>query len=137
MRPTSPERPSLKTHDGPRALAFEERVTLFLTARHKGALDELLAGFAATPASRARAFAALAAAWDSPRRQARLAHEFGGRPDAQERVKALVGGAQAPLRAALIERLPERLRLNFPLESAPSSPAAKALAARLVREAAR
>lgn len=137
MRATAPERPSLKQPDGPRALAFEERVTLFLTARHKGALDELLAGFAAAPASRARAFATLAAAWDSPRRQARLAHEFGGRADAQERLKALVTAAQPPLRGALVERLPERLRVSFPLESAPSSPAAKALAARLVREAAR
>lgn len=138
MRATSPERPRLKCLDeGPRALSFEERVTLFLTARHKADVDELLGGLADGAGRRARQFGKLVTTWDSARRQARLAHEFGARPDANERMKALVSGSRGPLRAALVERLPERLRLGYPLETGATSPAARSLAARLLREASR
>lgn len=138
MRPTSPERPRLKGQgDGPRTLCFEERVTLFISARHKADLEELLGGLADGAGRRARDFAQLVTTWDSARRQARLAHEFGARPDSNERMKALVAGAQLPLRPALVERLPERLRVGYPLENGSTSPAAKALAARLLREASR
>ncbi len=136
MRPTAPQRPRLLA-DGPRALSFEERVALFVRARHREEVDELLGGFSASAQARARAYAALVATWDSAQRQARLAHEFAGRPDAGPRLEALVAGAPPGLQAALIDKLPESLRVTQPLGGVPTSPATRCLAARLVREASR
>lgn len=137
MSATRPARPRA-LGDGPRGLDFVERLTLFVVARHRGDAANLLHGLAEPAQRRARAFAEVVQAWDSARRQARLSHEFGARPETSERLKALVSGAPPRLRDALVARLPEALQLQYPAAETESSPAALgALAARLIREAAR
>jgi len=77
---------------------------------------------------------------DSPRRHARLAHEFGVRTDAPERLRKLVLSVDGPLRAAVVSCLPQTMKRDFPQFTAPTQAFAepvRALAARLVREATR
>lgn len=124
----------------PRVLGFPERVSLFITALHKQQTDELFEGLAAPLHKRATVFAAEMKRWDSGRRQARLAHEFGVRPDAPARISKLVLSTDGGLRGAVVAALPPALRKDYPQFTAPSesfSPAVRVLAARLVREALR
>lgn len=123
-----------------KVVGFPERLSLFVTALHKQQTDELFVCLAAPLEKRAFAFAADMKQWDSARRQARLAHEFGVRPDATERLKQLVLSVDGLLRAAVVASLPTALRREFPqfqggAESFPE--AVRAVAARLVREASR
>jgi hypothetical protein len=114
-----------------------ERLTLFLCALHRDQAEALLLGLADEPALKARAFRAELTAWDSSRRQARLALEFGPRDRPRERAQRLILEAPPPLRAALAQSLPPKLRRHFPhlVPAQPAAPALCALAARLVREA--
>ena len=78
--------------------------------------------------------------WDSARRQARLAHEFGVRHDAGERLQQLVVRTSGDLRAAIVASLPPAVRSQFPQFKGGSetfSTAVRAVAARLVKEASR
>ncbi len=129
-----------RKHEGPRVLGFAERVALFICAIHKQRADELFAGMAAPLQKKATEFASSMQQWDSGRRQARLAHEFGVRPDAGERLQQLVVRADGELRAAIVASLPPVVRRQFPqfqggVESFPV--AVRAVAARLVKEASR
>lgn len=129
-----------KKPDAPRIVGFPERLALFITALHKQLTDELFVGLSAPLEKRAFAFAADMKKWDSARRQARLAHEFGVRTDATQRLKQLVLSVDGVLRAAVVASLPPAVRKDFPQftaggESFPE--AVRALAARLVREASR
>ena len=113
---------------------------MFVAAIHKDRADELLAGFSRPSQERASAFAQDMKQWDSARRQARLAHEFGVRPDAAERLEQLVVKTSGALRAAILASLPPAVRAQFPQfgEAASGFPAVvHALAARLVKEASR
>ncbi len=129
-----------RKHEGPRVLGFAERISLFVSAIHKQRAEELFAGLSAPLQKKATEFAASMNQWDSARRQARLAHEFGVRPDAGERVQQLVVRADGQLRAAIVASLPPVVRKQFPQfqggsESFPV--AVRAVAARLVKEASR
>jgi hypothetical protein len=115
-----------------------ERLTLFIVAKHRGEAANLLHGLAEPGQRRARAFADAVLAWDSAKRQARLTHEFGARPETKERLQALLAQAPPRLRDALVKRLPEAFKEQYPAAKEEPSPVAQgALAARLVREAAR
>ena len=122
--------------DGPRALSFTERVTLFVCAMRKSQAGALLDCFADRPKARALAFAQQVRQWDSSTRQARLTREFGGRTNRFECLQALVVEAPPLLRGALGEQLPEDQRVLFPHlhPTTPVAPAMRALASRLVRE---
>ena len=123
-----------------KVVGFPERLALFVTALHKQQTDELFVCLAGPVEKRAFAFAAEMKQWDSARRQARLAHEFGVRPDATERLTRLVLSVDGVLRAAVVAALPATLRREFPQfqGAADSFPeAVRAVAARLVREASR
>ncbi|MFO0594292.1 MAG: hypothetical protein U0228_03280 [Myxococcaceae bacterium] len=123
-----------------KVMGYPERLALFIAALHKNEADKLFAGLAPKLEMRARGCAKELAEWDSARRQARLAHEFGVRPDAPERLKQLVLSATGDLRAAIVAHLPPAVRRHYPQFSAPSaqfSEATRAIAARLVREAMR
>ena len=121
-------------------VGFPERVALFVAAIHRPRADELLSGFASAPQARANAFAQEMTQWDSARRQARLAHEFGVRHDAGERIQQLVVRTAGDLRAAIVASLPPAVRAQFPQFAAGAQTfpvAVRALAARLVKEASR
>lgn len=121
-------------------LGFPERVALFVSAVHRAQAEALLSGLAEPARERALAFAEDMKTWDSGRRQARLAHEFGVRADAGERIQALVVRTSGDLRAAIVASLPPAVRSQFPQfqGGAEAFPVAvRALAARLVREASR
>ena len=129
-----------KAHEALKVMGFPERVALFVAAIHRDRADELLAGFASSPEHRAQAFAHDMKQWDSARRQARLSHEFGVRPDAGERIQQLIVRTDGDLRAAIVASLPPAVRAQFPqfAGSAASFPVGvQALAARLVKEASR
>ena len=111
-----------KHHQALKVMGFPERVALFVAAIHRPRAEELLSGFSKSPQERASAFAEDMKQWDSARRQARLAHEFGVRHDAGERLQQLVVRTTGELRAAIVASLP---------------PAVRAVAARLVKEASR
>lgn len=122
------------------SMGLPERVGLFVGAIHRERADELLAGFAPPLQARALVFVQDMKQWDSARRQARLAHEFGVRQDAGERIQALVVRTSGDLRAAIVASLPPVVRAQFPqfkggAETFPI--AVRALAARLVKEASR
>jgi hypothetical protein len=121
-------------------VGLPERVALFVGAIHGQRADELLEGFAPPHQARALAFVQDMKRWDSARRQARLAHEFGVRHDAGERIHALVVRTSGELRAAIVASLPPAVRAQFPqfTGGAETFPVAvRALAARLVKEASR
>lgn len=129
-----------KGHPAHQVMGFPERVGLFVGAIHRARAEELLAGLSKQPHERASAFVHEMKQWDSATRQARLAHEFGVRHDAGERIQQLVVQAQGELRAAIVASLPPAVRSQFPqfAGGAETFPAAvRALAARLVKEASR
>lgn len=124
----------------PQVMGLAERVALFVGAIHRSRADELLAGFAERSLERAGTFLYEMKQWDSATRQARLAHEFGVRHDAGERIQQLVVQAQGELRSAIVASLPPAVRSQFPQFAGGAetfSPAVRALAARLVKEASR
>ena len=122
----------------PRVLGYPERVALFIGALHKDRAAELLGGLSSQPQARAIRFARDMREWESARRQARLAHEFGLKPDAHERLHELVVSTPGALRQAVASWLPQELRREYPhLARGEPSEASRALAARLVREASR
>lgn len=123
-----------------RVIGFPERVALFVAAVHKARAEELLSGLSEAEHQRASDFAAAMKGWDSAGRQARLAHEFGVRHDASERLNQLVVQASGELRGAIVASLPPAIRSQFPqfAGSADAFPVAiRAIAARLVKEASR
>lgn len=123
--------------DGPRSLSFAERVALFVCAMHRDQTSALLDCFADRPKARARAFAEQIRQWSSSIRQARLSREFGPRVDELKRLEQVLVDAPPLLRSAVAEQLSASQRSAFPHLS-PSgvvSPAIRALARRLVREA--
>lgn len=129
-----------KDHQAHRVMGFPERVALFVGAIHRPRAEELLAGFAEEPRERSSAFLCEMRQWDSATRQARLAHEFGVRHEAGERLQQLVVQASGELRAAIVASLPPAVRSQFPqfAGGAETFPVAvRALAARLVKEASR
>jgi hypothetical protein len=129
-----------KAHQALKVMGFPERVALFVAAIHRPRADELLSGFTGDSQVRARAFAEDMKQWDSARRQARLAHEFGVRHDAGERLQQLVVQTSGELRAAIVASMPPAVRSQFPQFTGGSekfSPAVRAVAARLVKEASR
>ncbi len=124
---------------GSRDLSFPERVALFVCALHKAQANALLELFAEKPGQAAIAFAQEMTNCDSGTRQARLSREFGARADAMERLRKLVVDAPLALRYAIVEQLPPAQRALFPhLQGKQASPPAmRAVASRLIREAAR
>lgn len=120
-------------------MGLAERVSLFITALHRDRAEALFAGLAEPLQTRATRFHGAMTSLDSARRQARLAHEFGVKPEAVHRTQQLVVSArQQQLRAAIVASLPAGLRKNFPqfhdvVESFPV--AVRAVAGRLAKEA--
>lgn len=137
---TNTTRVDRQRKETPRVLGLPERIALFVTALHKDHSEQLFAGLAAPLHKRATQFSSDMRQWDSARRQARLAHEFGVRSDAPERLKKLVLSVDGPLRAAVVAYLPPSMKRDFPHFTTPASEfpePVRALAARLVREATR
>jgi hypothetical protein len=122
-----------------RELDFPERVALFVCALHKAQATTLLELFAETPRQAATNFAQELTNCDSGTRQARLSREFGARVDAMQRLRKLVVDAPLALRFAIVEQLPPAQRALFPhlQGKAAAPPAMRAIASRLIREAAR
>ncbi|WP_245815019.1 hypothetical protein [Cystobacter ferrugineus] len=103
---------------------------------------ELFEGLRESDAVRARGYLAGFAALSSARRQARVAVEFGVRPDAAARLRGVMETAPEALRREIFRRLPPYHRSLFPsLQLERSGPEATeqvcALAERLIREATR
>jgi hypothetical protein len=126
----------------PQRAELEERLSLLTLVMAKGEARELVNGLAGGARFRAREQVRRLAALDSASRQARVAAAFGARPDAPSRLELLLSCASAPLRHQLLEQLPGYLKSAFAparpegLDEA-SSPARRALTARLVWEAVR
>lgn len=121
-------------------LDFAQKVALFVTAMHKDKAVALLEGLAPRERERAQAFSGAVRSWDSARRHARLAWEFGVRPDAEDRLEVVVGGVSGALREAVVALLPLAMQRRFPrrvggVESAPDL--VWGVAARLIREVSR
>lgn len=133
---------AVRREDGPRELTFVERTTLFVCALHRERALDLIEGFAERPRGTARSFARQVMDWDSSTRQARITRELGSRPDAAERLRALIVEATPLLRQAIAAILPPAQRALFPhlddkAAGGALAPAVRALAERLVREAVR
>lgn len=140
MNKTRLERRGSQQSQSMKVMGFAERVALFVGSIHRQRADELFAGFTPEPRERAVTFVRDMKQWDSAQRQARLAHEFGVRHDAGERIQQLVVRAGGELRSAIVASLPPSVRTQFPqfkggAETFPTG--VRALAARLVKEASR
>jgi hypothetical protein len=103
---------------------------------------ELLDGLGEPAARRAKEHLGRFAALPSAQRQARVAVEFGERPDAAARLRAVMEEAPEVLRRELFRRLPPYHRSLFPERrveppDAAATPSVCALAERLLREATR
>lgn len=103
---------------------------------------ELLEGLGAREAERAKEHLAHFAALSSAQRQARVALEFGVRSDPAEQLRELMAEAPEPLRREIFRRLPPYQRSLFPQRRVEppedsTTPAMRALADRLIREATR
>lgn len=119
-----------------------ERMALVALVLGRERAEALLDGLGEAGARWAKAHLAGFAELSSARRQARVAVEFGVRPDAAARLKALMEEAPEVLRREIFRRLPPYHRGLFPerqLEppDAALTPAACAWAERLIREATR
>ncbi|QSQ13643.1 hypothetical protein [Myxococcus landrumensis] len=104
--------------------------------------EELLEGLGTVAMKRAKAHLRHIVMLPSPRRQAKVATEFGERADAGARLKDLMAEVPEALRKEIFRNLPPYHRSLFPGRRVePSDPLAppllSALAARLVREATR
>jgi hypothetical protein len=119
-----------------------ERLALVALVLGRERAEALLDGLGEAEARQAKDDLAGFAALSSARRQARVAVEFGVRPDAAARLKAVMEEAPEVLRRELFRRLPPYHRSLFPerqLEppDAAATPSVCALAERLLREATR
>ncbi|QRN99853.1 hypothetical protein JRI60_12895 [Archangium violaceum] len=119
-----------------------ERIALVALVFGRERAAVLLEGLTEPEASRAKVYLAGFAALSSARRQARVAVEFGVRPDAAARLRALMEEAPEVLRREIFRRLPPYHRSLFPEREveppgAAATPAVCALAERLIREATR
>ena len=138
--PTPPPEP-VKPPPAPSTLPLE-RVALVALVFGRERAKALLEGLREPEARQAKDSLAGFAALSSARRQARVAVEFGVRPDPAARLKALMEEAPEVLRRELFRRLPPYHRSLFPerqLEppDVVATPAVCALAERLIREATR
>jgi hypothetical protein len=127
--------------DAPGGLPLERMALVALVLGRERAA-ELFDGLRESDAARARAHLAGFQALSSARRQARVAVEFGGRPDAEARLRGVMREASEALRRELLRRLPPYHRSLFPEQALePASPDTperiRALAERLIREATR
>jgi hypothetical protein len=118
------------------------RIALVALVLGRERAEALLDGLGEAEARRAKAHLAGFAEFPSARRQARVVVEFGVRPDAAARLKAVMEEAPEVLRREIFRRLPPYHRGLFPerlLEppDAALTPAMCALAERLIREATR
>lgn len=119
-----------------------ERLALVVLVLGRQRAVELLEGLRAPEAEQAREHLERLAALPSAQRQARVAVEFGVRPEAAARLRALMAELPEVLRREVFRRLPPYHRSLFPereveqaAEAAP--PRAGEWAERLVREATR
>jgi len=127
----------------PEASDFLERLVLFTVAfsaeRAPGLLEQLAPAVREEARRQARRISAL----EPESRQGRVARAFGERPDAGERLRALMAELGPRLARAVRERMPPHHRVLFadvapPLEPLRELPAVEALfASRLVKEAMR
>lgn len=121
-------------------LSFEERVALFVGTVHRERAAALLEGFTEPMRLRASVFVEQLKQADSAQRQAQLAHVFGVRPDALERLQELLLSTEGELRGAVLAALAPNVRQQLAMPTPPTkelAPATRALACRLVREASR
>lgn len=119
-----------------------ERLALVALVFGKERAAVLLDGLRESEARQAKAHLAGFAALSSARRQARVAVDFGVRPDAAARLRSLMEEAPEVLRREIFRRLPPYHRSLFPERQveppdAAATPAVCALAERLIREATR
>jgi hypothetical protein len=119
-----------------------ERLALVVLILGRGRAAVLLAGLRESEAARTRAFLVGFEALSSARRQARVAVEFGVRPEAAGRLRRVMDEAPETLRWEIFQRLPPYHRSLFPtLQTEPprAGPSARvgAWAERLIQEATR
>jgi hypothetical protein len=139
--PPLPRRAGNEGH--PAADGLLERVVLFTVAFSPGRASALLQQLAGASREEALRHAERISALEPSARQGRVARAFGERPDAGERLRALMAEAGPRLARALRERMPPHHRVLFPEAEAGSSTSpeptgAEALfASRLVKEATR
>jgi hypothetical protein len=119
-----------------------ERIALVALVLGRERAEALLDGLGEAEARQAKAHLAGFAELSSARRQARVAVEFGVRPDAAARLKAVMEEVPEVLKREIFRRLPPYHRSLFPERQmepadAASTPAMCALAERLIREATR
>ncbi|HEX5745067.1 MAG TPA: hypothetical protein VFZ09_02425 [Archangium sp.] len=119
-----------------------ERIALVALVFGRERAGVLLEGLREPEAREAKNHLAGFTALSSARRQARVAVEFGVRPDAAARLRAVMEEAPEVLRRELFRRLPPYHRNLFPERQveppdAAATPAVCALAERLFREATR
>jgi len=119
-----------------------ERIALVSLVFGRERAEALLDGLRESEARRAKAALAGFTTLSSASRQARVAVEFGVRPDAEARLRAVMEEAPEALRREIFRRLPPYHRGLFPERQVePPDTAATlavcALAERLIREASR
>jgi hypothetical protein len=119
-----------------------ERIALVALVFGRERAGALLEGLREPEVRQAKNHLAGFSALSSARRQARVAVEFGVRPDAAARLRAVMEEAPEVLRRELFRRLPPYHRSLFPERQveppgAAATPAVCALAERLLREATR
>ncbi|HYO57311.1 hypothetical protein [Archangium sp.] len=118
------------------------RIALVALVFGRERAEALLEGLREPEARQAKSHLAGFSALSSARRQARVAVEFGVRPDAAARLRAVMEEAPEVLRREIFRRLPPYHRGLFPERQveppdAAATPAVCALAERLIREATR
>jgi hypothetical protein len=137
-RPTNPE-----PVKGPPPVSLPvERIALVALVFGRERAGALLEGLREPEAREAKNHLAGFTALSSARRQARVAVEFGVRPDAAARLRSVMEEAPEVLSRDLFRRLPPYHRSLFPERQvepadAAATPAVCALAERLLREATR
>ena len=119
-----------------------ERIALVALVFGRERAGALLEGLRTPEVREAKNHLAGFSALSSARRQARVAVEFGVRPDAAARLRTVMEAAPEVLRRELFRRLPPYHRSLFPERQveppgAAATPAVCALAERLIREATR
>lgn len=137
------ERYELRTPEQDARLA--ERLALFTFAMAKEQAPALLEMLAAPHRGRAGEYLRQVAGLDSASRQGRLARELGERSDAPERLRKALSDMSPRQRAIAYRKLPSYLRTLMPPDGATASgaspeedsPALRAFAERLVKEAVR
>jgi hypothetical protein len=119
-----------------------ERIALVCLVLARERAAALLEGLEESEARRAREHLARFTRLSSAQRQARVAVEFGERPDAAVRLRGVMAEAPEALRREIFRRLPPYHRSLFPERGveppeAAVTPGMEALAERLIREATR